>query len=58
MFALLAVLSIATGLVLVLADQNIGRRTRTNPESGAAMSRMLGLILLVGGGLMFLSWTR
>jgi hypothetical protein len=58
MFALLAVLSIATGMVLVLADQSIGRRARANPESGAAMSRMLGLILLVSGGVMFLAWTR
>ena len=57
MFALLAVLSIATGLVLVLADQSIGRRVR-RAESGSAMSRMLGLILLVSGGLMFLTWTR
>ena len=57
MFALLAILSIATGLVLVLADQSIGRRVR-HAESGAAMSRMLGLILLVGGGLLFLTWTR
>jgi len=58
MFALLAVVSIALGLGLVLADQSIGSRARANPESGAAMSRMLGLILLVGGGLMFLSWTK
>lgn len=57
MFALLALLSIAVGLALVLADQSIARRAR-HAESGAAMSRMLGLILLVGGGLMFLSWTR
>lgn len=58
MFPLLAVLSIVVGVLLVLGDQGIGRRTRRNPESGAAMSRMLGLILLIGGGLMFLSWTR
>ena len=58
MFALLALLSIALGMVLVLADQSIGRRARANPESGAAMSRVLGMILLVGGGVMFLSWTR
>ncbi len=57
MFALLALVSIATGLALVLADQSIGKRVR-NAESGAAMSRMLGLILLVSGGLMFLTWTR
>jgi len=58
MLPLVAIVSIFIGLALVMADQNIGRRTRTNPESGAVMSRMLGLILLVGGGLMFLSWTR
>lgn len=58
MLALLATASILIGLVLVIADQNIGRRARPNAESGAAMSRMLGLVLLVGGGLMFLSWTR
>ena len=57
MFALLALLSIAIGLALVLADQSVARRAR-HAESGAAMSRMLGLILLVSGGLMFLSWTR
>lgn len=58
MLALLAIVSIAIGLVLVMADQNIGRRARHNAESGAAMSRMLGMILLVCGGLMFLTWTR
>ncbi|HET7461686.1 MAG TPA: hypothetical protein VFJ82_10565 [Longimicrobium sp.] len=58
MLPLLAIVAIAAGLLLVIGDQNIGRRARPNPESGAAMSRMLGLILLVGGGLMFLSWTR
>jgi hypothetical protein len=58
MLALLAVLSIGLGLTLVLADERLARRATRNPESGAAMSRMLGLILLVGGGLMYLSWTR
>ncbi|HET7230319.1 MAG TPA: hypothetical protein VFJ16_09970 [Longimicrobium sp.] len=58
MLALLSIVSIFIGMALVMADQNIGRRARHNPESGAAMSRMLGLILLVGGGLMFLTWTR
>ena len=58
MLPLLAIVSIAAGLVLVIADQTIGRHARRNAESGAAMSRMLGLILLVGGGLMFLGWTR
>ena len=58
MLALLAVVSIAIGLTLVLADEKLARRTVRNTESGAAMSRMLGLILLVGGGLMYLTWTR
>jgi len=58
MLPLLAIVSIAAGLMLVMADQNIGRRARPNAESGAAMSRMLGMILLVGGGLLFLTWTR
>jgi hypothetical protein len=58
MLALLAVLCIAIGLTLVLADEKLALRTGRNPESGAAMSRMLGMILLVGGGLMYLTWTR
>ena len=56
MLALIAFLSIAAGLVMVLADDRIGRRAPRGPEAGAAMVRMLGLILLVGGGLAFLSW--
>ncbi|MFL5384599.1 MAG: hypothetical protein ACJ8GN_18915 [Longimicrobiaceae bacterium] len=58
MFALFALLSIAAGMVMVLADDRIGRRAPRGPEAGAAMARILGLILLVGGGLAFLSWTR
>lgn len=53
-----ALVSIAAGLVLVLADDRIGRRAPRGPEAGAAVARMLGLILLVGGGLAFLAWNR
>ena len=53
-----AVLAISMGLVLVMADDRIGKRAPRGPEAGAAMARMLGLILLVGGGLAFLTWTR
>jgi hypothetical protein len=58
MLAAVALLSIAAGLVMVFADDRIGRRTARGPEAGAAMARMLGVILLVGGGLAFLAWTR
>lgn len=53
-----ALLAIALGMVLVLGDDRIGRRAPRDAEAGAAMARVLGLILLVGGGLAFLSWTR
>ncbi|HEX6749242.1 MAG TPA: hypothetical protein VF092_18235 [Longimicrobium sp.] len=53
-----AIIAIVLGLVLVLGDDRIGRRAPRGPEAGAAMARMLGLFLLVGGGLMFLTWTR
>jgi hypothetical protein len=53
-----ALLAITVGLVLVLADDRIGRRAPRGAEAGAAMARMLGLILLVGGGLAFLAWSR
>ena len=53
-----ALLAIAIGLVLVLGDDRIGRRAPRGPETGAAMARVLGLVLLVGGGLAFLTWTR
>jgi hypothetical protein len=58
MLALVALLSIALGLTLVLADERIGRRAPTGAEAGATLARMLGLVLLIGGGLAFLSWTR
>ena len=53
-----ALLAIALGLVLVLGDDRIGRRAPRGAEAGAAMARVLGVILLVGGGLAFLTWTR
>jgi hypothetical protein len=53
-----ALIAITTGLVLVMADDRIGRRAPRGPEAGAAMARMLGFILLVGGGLAFLAWNR
>ncbi|HSU16058.1 hypothetical protein [Longimicrobium sp.] len=53
-----ALLAISTGMVLVLADDRVGKRAARGPEAGAAMARMLGMILLVGGGLAFLAWTR
>lgn len=58
MLAFIAFLSISAGLVMVLGDDRIGRRAPRGPETGAAMARILGLILLVGGGLAFLTWTR
>lgn len=58
MLAFIAILSISAGLVMVLGDDRIGRRAPRGPETGAAMARILGLILLVGGGLAFLTWTR
>lgn len=58
MLAFIAFLSISAGLVMVLGDDRIGRRAPRGPEAGAAVARILGLILLVGGGLAFLTWTR
>jgi hypothetical protein len=58
MLAFIALLSISAGLVMVLGDDRIGRRAPRGPEAGAAVARILGLILLVGGGLAFLTWTR
>ena len=55
---ILAIIAISTGLVLVLADDRVGKRAARGPEAGAAMARILGMILLIGGGLAFLSWTR
>lgn len=60
MTAVLAVAAIAVGLACILADQHISRavlRQSEEPEAGAASARMLGLILFVGGGLAFLTWT-
>jgi hypothetical protein len=58
MFAALALLSIAAGLFMVLADDRIGRRAPRGPEAGSAQARMVGMILLVCGGVAFLAWTR
>ena len=58
MLAILSRIAIFTGLVMVLADDRIGQRAPRGPEAGSAMARMLGLILLVGGGLAYLTWTR
>ncbi len=52
----LALAAILIGIVMVLADERLGRFAPRGPESGAAMARILGLILLVGGGLAFLQW--
>jgi hypothetical protein len=54
----ISLLAIAAGLVMVLADDKIGRRAPRGAEAGATMARMLGLILLVGGGVAFLAWSR
>ena len=57
--AFLGLAAIALGLACIMADQHISRavwRRSDDPESGAASSRMLGLILLVAGGLTFLTW--
>jgi threonine/homoserine/homoserine lactone efflux protein len=54
----LALAAISVGMVLVLADDRVGKRAARGPEAGAAMARMLGMILLVCGGLAFLTWTR
>jgi len=59
MSAIAGLLLIAFGLVLVLADDQVGRRVwkrATGPEAGATASRVLGLILLVSGGLLVLTW--
>ena len=58
MLAVPAILAIALGMTMVLADDRIGRRAPRGPEAGAALARMLGLVLMVGGGLAFLAWTR
>ena len=55
---LTSLLAIAAGLVMVLADDRIGRRAPRGAEAGAARARMLGMILLVGGGVAFLAWSR
>jgi hypothetical protein len=54
----ISLLAIAAGLLMVLADDKIGRRAPHGAEAGAAMARMLGMILLVSGGVAFLAWSR
>jgi threonine/homoserine/homoserine lactone efflux protein len=54
--ALIAVAAIAAGITLVLADDRVGRISPRGPETGAVQARVMGLILLVAGGLTFLSW--
>ena len=58
MLALLGLAAIALGLVMVLADERMARLSPRGAESGAALARTLGLILLIAGGLAFLTWTR
>ena len=57
MSILLGTFACALGLALILADERVGRYAPRGPESGAALARVLGLILLVGGGLTFLAGT-
>jgi hypothetical protein len=54
----LGLIAISVGLVCILGDQHISRAVwkEGEPESGAASTRMLGLILFVAGGLTFLAW--
>lgn len=54
----LGLAAIFIGLVFVLGDEKLGRFGPRGPETGAALSRSLGLILLVGGGLTFLYWAQ
>ena len=58
MSALLGLAAIVLGLVCVLADERIARVVPDRPDSGAALSRAIGLVLLVGGGLAFLQWAQ
>jgi hypothetical protein len=56
--AVIGLAAVFLGLVCVMGDERIGRRAPRGPEVGAALSRALGLILLVGGGLLFLGTGR
>ena len=58
MIALVGIAAIALGIVLVLADERVGRFGPRGPEVGAVQVRVLGMILLIAGGLAFLTWTR
>lgn len=57
---ILGIIALSIGLACILADDQISRavwRQTEDPESGAASTRMLGLILFVAGGLALLTWT-
>lgn len=54
---ILGLAAVVLGIVCILADHGIGRLSPRGPESGATLSRVLGLILIVGGGLAFLGWS-
>jgi hypothetical protein len=58
LFGIGAIAAIVIGVVMVFADERIGKFGPRGPEAGAAMMRGLALILLVGGGLALLSWTN
>ena len=60
MLLAVALAAIFIGITLVMADEKIARVTHATqgPEAGATMARMMGFLLLVGGGLAFLTWTR
>ena len=57
MTTLAGIAAVLLGLGMVLGDERVGRYGPRGPEVGAAMARSLGLILLVGGGLIFLAAT-
>lgn len=59
MAAILGIAAIALGLACILADERISRAVwheADGSESGAASTRVLGLILFVAGGLAVLAW--
>lgn len=58
LFGIGSIVAIVLGVAMVFADERIGKFGPRGPEAGAAMARGLALILLVGGGLALLSWTR
>jgi hypothetical protein len=58
LFGIGSIVAIVLGVAMVFADERIGKLAPRGPEAGAAMTRGLALILLVGGGLALLSWTN